>query len=106
MWNLNWEAGERPKRYVGTGYCVLVRTDVWRKHIHHYQHAPGGDWHFTNALITNDHSFHRLDLLAAGSMGRGCGVLFEKCGSDWFDLIQEKYHPEHVTEDVWRLSGG
>lgn len=106
MWNLDWEGGERPEKWIGAGYCVVVRADIWRRHIHHYQHAPGGDWHFITALMNNGYSVQRANVMAGGSKGRGCGVLFEKCDDNWFDPFIERYELEHVRDDAWRLYVG
>lgn len=104
IWGVNWEEWERPKKWSGCGACVVVKREVWQDHIHYYQYAPGGDWHFINSLIQMGRSFARLDRIMADSGGRGCGVLFEKCRPDWFERIKDRYHPQHVRDEVWRLT--
>ena len=104
IWNLNWEAGQRPNRWIGTGPCVVTKRQVWRKNIHHYQHAPGGDWHYITSLLKQDLKIWRLDMVATEAPGRGCGVIFEKCDDDWFKPIRTEYDLERVAKNVWRLT--
>jgi hypothetical protein len=103
IWEVNWEAGKRPEKWSGCGACVIVKREIWQDHVHYYQHAPGGDWHFINSLIQAGRSFARLNLIVANSAGRGCGVLFEKCPPDWFEGIRDRYQPQHIRDEVWRL---
>jgi hypothetical protein len=103
IWEMDWEGGHRPDKWSGVGANVVVKRGVWREHVHYYQHAPGGDWHFINSLIQSGCSFARLFMVVAASGGRGCGVLFEKCRPNWFEGIVERYRPERVKDDVWRI---
>ena len=105
VWEVNWEAGEKPGRWVGNGLCVVTRADTWREFIEYYRYAPGGDWHFITTMMNRPHiRFVRLNEVVAESPGRGCGVLFEKCNEDWFDEIASEFEPEHLRDDAWRLS--
>jgi hypothetical protein len=104
IWDLDWEGGQHPPKWVGNGFCVVVRASVWRDHITHYQYAPGGDWHFVTSLIKAGRSFARLDAVVSESPGRGCGILFEKCGSDWWQPFPQFLDLEHVRDGAWRMT--
>lgn len=104
IWNIEWERGQRPEKWVGNGYCVVVRSDVWKKHIKAYQYAHGGDWMFITELCKDGSiSFVRLNIIAAVGHGRGAGVLFEKCGRDWFEKVAKKFGIQQVNDGDWRL---
>jgi hypothetical protein len=104
IWNLSWEAGQRPKHWVGTGPCIISRQAVWRRNIEHYQHTPGGDWHYITSLLRQNLRIGRLNMVASEAPERGCGVIFEKCDNDWFKPIKEDYELERVAKYVWRLT--
>lgn len=103
VWRLDWEAGERPERWAGNGYNVYTKTNVWKDHLSHYQRPKGGDWHYITSLIEDDLYIKQADVISAKSLMRGRGIVFEKCGRDWFDDIARDYKLENVAESVWRL---
>lgn len=106
IWNLKWECGRRPKKWSGSGSCVVVKRHLWQQHIPQYHHTPGGDWYFVTSLLDSGVSVVRLNVVVMFSAsGRGCGVLFEKCDHDWFDTL--KYHKRltHLRHDAWVHSG-
>ena len=105
IWNLDWENGDRPNYWVGTGFNIVTRTDTWRANLHHYQHAPGGDHRYISSLIENtDLRIAKCDVMAAESPGRGCGVLKEKCKKGWFEQFVAQLDLEKVEDNVWRLT--
>lgn len=109
IWNLDWRRGERPARWVGSGYTFVVRSEVWRANAWRY-HAgqgetwhTGGDWQFMTGMIGIDVNAAKLDLVASiAERRRGRG--FENVKKDWFGPVVRKYGLEHVGENVWRLS--
>lgn len=101
IWKMDWEGGRRPKKWSGVGANVVVKRGVWKRHVTAYQHAPGGDWHFITSLINARCTFARLNAVIAGSDGRGCGVLFEKCDLNWFKPFVPGL--EHVEDNAWRV---
>ncbi len=104
IWDLNWEDGERPGYWVGTGLNVVSRIDTWRSHLLHYQHAPGGDHRYISSLIQDvDLRVAKCDIMAAENPSRGCGVLTEKCRDGWFDPFAAQLDLEPIETDVWRL---
>lgn len=104
IWGLDWEDGERPGYWVGTGANVVTRTDVWKRHLKHYQYSPGGDHRYISSLIRDEKlRFARQDVLSTESSGRGCGVLTEKCKEDWFAPIAAFYRMEQLEPNAWRL---
>lgn len=103
-WALDWERGRRPEKWVGTGTSIITRADVWREHISNYQHSPGGDWHFITSIIERDDlRITKLNIFGASSPGRGCGIIFEKCGFDWFNPFPERYDLHHLGDDAWEM---
>lgn len=105
LFNINWAQGQRPPQWIGTGYNFIVSNEVWKRHIYHYDYAPGGDWWFASALIADDIHIDKLNVIGAKSNGRGCGVLFEKCNDDWWFGVAEQFGIEWVEGDVWQLKG-
>lgn len=104
IWDINWENGDRPSFWVGTGFNIVTRTDVWKSRVYHYQHAPGGDHKFITSLIGDESvQFARCDIMASESAGRGCGVLREKCKSGWFEPFVAQLDLEPIDDNVWRL---
>lgn len=109
IWDLDWEAGKRPKAWAGNGYCIVTRADIWRANVEAYHlHGmkSGGDWHYCTSLIESGCQFVRLDLVAARSLSRGRGRKFEStCTPDWFDRIVVTFGIQSVGKDDWRLVG-
>ena len=104
IWSLDWENGDRPDFWIGTGFNIVTRTDTWLSHIYHYQYAPGGDHKFITSLIKNENvRFARCDVMASESPGRGCGVLKEKCKKGWFEPFVAQLDLEQIDDNVWRL---
>jgi hypothetical protein len=104
IWDMNWEDGDRPNYWVGTGFNIVTRTDTWHSHLYHYQHAPGGDHKYITSLIEDvDLRIAKCDVMASESPGRGCGVLTEKCKDGWFEPFVAQLDLEQIEEDVWRL---
>lgn len=107
IWQIDWEGGVRPQEWSGTGSCVVVKGELWQEQVAHYEHAPGGDWHFVSSLIESGATFARLNTVAIRSNGRGCGVLFEKCGDDWFNeaYVQGLECFARIIDEVWGHNG-
>jgi len=107
IWSLNWEAGARPSRWSGNGYCFVTRVDVWHAHVEaYYQHdeITGGDWHYGTSLIENGCQFVRLGVCASRSMSRGRGRKFETiCPPDWFERVAVRLGIAQVAPGDWRL---
>lgn len=103
VWDLDWEQGERPEKWAGNGYNIYTRSDIWREHLSHYQQHAGGDWHYITSLIEDDLYIKCVDAVSARSTMRGQGVIFEKCGSDWFDLFRREHLLDRLHHNVWRL---
>lgn len=102
---LRWDSG-LPEKWSGNGYCTIARTDIWKKHVHNYQYAPGGDWHYNQSLIDARRRFVKVPIIAAKSMSRGKGIRFEACPDNWFELVARGYGIENVGDsdkEDWRL---
>jgi hypothetical protein len=99
VWDLDWEAGERPDFWTGNGRCVVVRSDWWKKYVHVYsggkdkEFKTGGDWHFITTLINKGARFVKLHIVASDAQQRGWGSKFQ-CPryEDYFRPIARKYH--------------
>jgi hypothetical protein len=105
IWDLNWEEGDRPNYWIGTGLNIVTRTNVWKSHLHHYQYAPGGDHKYISSLIQNtDLRIVKCDVMAAENPSRGCGVLTEKCRDGWFEPLVAQLDLDQIDENVWRLN--
>ena len=104
LWDLDWENGARPDKWAGNGYNVYTKADIWRKHLSHYHHHAGGDWHYITSLIKADLYIKRVDIISARSTMRGHGVIFEKCGTDWFEPFEKEYGLKKVRRNIWRLN--
>lgn len=94
IWDLSWERGERPDKWIGNGMCVVVRADLWKEYVVRYAdaHHTGGDWHFINALIESGASFVRLRGGAVGMKDqRGKGERVETEDDGWFDPIRGRF---------------
>ena len=104
IWDLNWEEGDRPNYWVGTGLNIVTRADTWKSHVPYYQYAPGGDHRYISSLIQDvDLRIAKCDVMAAENPGRGCGVLTEKCRDGWFEPLVAQLELEQIDENVWRL---
>jgi hypothetical protein len=110
IFDIDWVAGERPDRWVGGGYCVVVRKDVWQRHLEPYfegqgeEWATGGDWHFITSLLEDSSlSFASCDIVAGRQPQRGYGNKTEDCSPDWFEHIAHRFGIEHVTRSSYRI---
>lgn len=113
VWSLDWETGERPHHWVGSGYCFAVRQELWLANAWRYSYGQGetwhtgGDWHFVTALCGwPGLRFVRLDIVAMRSQRRGYGRKFEDCGPDWFEQIAEEFRIKNRGNGDWRLRHG
>jgi hypothetical protein len=110
IWNLDWEGGERPKKWVGNGRCVVTRADLWKECVDAYrggirgEWTSGGDWHFVTALIKTGATFVRMRMRVSIAQNRGSGQIFEKCGRGWFKHIAARYRIDQSTLKLepWR----
>ena len=110
VWSLDWEAGERPRRWVGSGYCFVVRRELWLANAWRYSYGQGeawhtgGDWHFMTALCGwPGLNFVRFNVFVVLGALRGYGRIFEDCGPDWFTEIAEQFGIEDRGDGDWRL---
>lgn len=107
MFSLDWDRGQRPVKWKGNGYCVVTRVDVWKKRLSYYtQRAPGGDWYFIQrGLIDNGHRFSKLNVVGGRSIQRGYGVMFEKCKSNWWETVLNKFPDIERKGSQWIILG-
>lgn len=110
IWDLDWEGGERCEFWVGGGYCVVVKREVWVRHLENYYEgqdvdwATGGDWHFITSLIDDPSlAFVRCDVIAGRQPGRGYGRKTEHARLGWFQKIEEQLKLDRVGRNVFRI---
>jgi hypothetical protein len=107
---LDWENGERPGYWIGSGYCFIVKQELWAAQAWRYYHGQGtdwtsgGDWHFMTGLIDLNVRIVRLNMEGATGV-RARARAFERPTNNWFGSIIKRYHLEEITTDVWRLTG-
>lgn len=109
IWALNWENGERPTRWSGSGYCFVVKAEVWRANVWRYYYGQGkewhtgGDWMFMTGLISFGRALRIVRLEVTGGQGqRGYGRS-ETADRNWFDKVAKRWGLEALDNDVWRL---
>jgi hypothetical protein len=102
---VNWEKGERPKKWAGHALNYVVRADYWKQKCGAYTGKKrGGDAHFGNALIRDKSAkIVRLDIIATLTMQRGKGLKFEECGPRWFERVVKRFGIENLGGEDWRL---
>jgi len=109
VWDIAWEKGERPHRWVGAGTCVIVKTELWRPNTWRYYHGQGkdgwktgGDWHFISNLLKLNVKVARVDTM--GCTGdRGRGKVEPVSSNSWFEKATRGYHPTRIGDGVWRI---
>jgi glycosyltransferase involved in cell wall biosynthesis len=107
VWNFDWELGERPPRWSGHGYNVIVRHDWYKSFVPFYNQSKGGDWHFVTSLINHGATFVRLPhrFIACSSLSRGKGKRFQsgKRDPNWFSKIARHFGIIDLGNNDWRL---
>lgn len=112
VWDVNWEKGERPKRWFGHCYNSVLRSDRWSDACEAYWRSKhGGDWRFQTDLLLRRRGtvVRRLppDVYSAMSLQRGRGEVFDPTaprGDDrWWRSIAAELGVEEVGKGAWRL---
>lgn len=113
VWDIDWEAGERPAMWAGHAYNYIVEAHCWKELVGAYDRVPlgktGGDWYFGTALMGLPF-IRRLDAYSAKSVQRGrfpTGVrrYEDRCPPDWWETAV--YLSGGLIEEVapgdWRM---
>lgn len=112
VWDVAWERGKRPARWVGHGYNSVLRSDHWAGVCDSYWSSRhGGDWRFQTDLLLRKRGalVHRLPphVYSAMSLQRGRGEVFDPTaprGDDrWWRVIAEEFGIEDRGRGAWRL---
>jgi hypothetical protein len=106
VWEMGWEHGERPAFWIGSGYCFVVKRELWQANVWRYYQGQdeawysGGDWHFMSGLAQLNINISRLDVRAGSGERARCE--FENRNGDWLDMFSDSQYIQ-LGEDVWRL---
>lgn len=105
VWGLDWDNGERPKKWIGSGYCYVVKTELWRPNTTRYfpgedEHwRTGGDWHFMTALLELNVAVKKVNAISA--IGSRSGGKFESVRKGWFESVALQFDLEQRERYLW-----